>query len=169
MDEFNWQFCIFGSETEPYKTFMLETGWWFFSSEYEAAYSNRNLADLVLWGYINSSTLNEEDCILKLRSHFHVLLLFQYTGFACTSKCEGKTCSYTKWHRSTRSTLTCILNWGKPNIYMEKLEQLSFNNVKWGSFIIPSQIYRKRRQLWKTKSNAQKISLQTCLTLPTFY
>jgi hypothetical protein len=111
MDEFNWQFCIFGSETEPYKTFMLVTEWWFLSSEYEAVYTNRNLADLVLWGYINSSTLNEEDCILKLRRHFHVLLVFQYREISWTSKCEGKTCSYTKWHRSTRSTLTCILNW----------------------------------------------------------
>lgn len=110
MDEFNWQFCIFGSETQPYKTFMLVTGWWFLSSECEALYTSRNLAHSVLWGYINSSTLNEEDCILKLRSHFNILHVFQYRRFECTSKYEGKTCSYTKWHRFTRSTLTCILN-----------------------------------------------------------
>jgi hypothetical protein len=77
------------------------------------------LVDLVLWGYINIVTLNEDDCILKLRTHFHILHVFQYRGFACTSKYVGKTCSYTKGHRSTRSKLTSILNWETQYIHRE--------------------------------------------------
>lgn len=56
------------------------------------AYSNRNFAGLVLWGYINSCTPNEEDCILKQNSHFLILHVLQQRGFACTSKREGKIC-----------------------------------------------------------------------------